>query len=65
MERVNGAGINGVASEWLLRVGLLAAGLFIPERKLAIISRACWIRLFFFFMTELLLFANDLLTLNW
>jgi hypothetical protein len=51
-----GMGMNGVASRaaWLLPESL-AAGLFIPRRKLAIISRASSIRLFFFFIVKLLL----------
>lgn len=47
--------MNGVASLRLLRMGSAAAGLFIPSRKLAIISLAISIRLFFFFTGKLLL----------
>ena len=59
MVRTMGMGMNGVASRaaWLLPESL-AAGLFIPRRKLAIISRANSIRLFFFITkTPLLIFS--------
>jgi hypothetical protein len=57
MERTIGLGdgMNGVASERLLRMGWVGSGLFIPCRRWAIISLASWIRLFFFCITKLLL----------
>jgi hypothetical protein len=45
-------GVNGVASGWLLSACPLLSGLFIPQRRLAMISRAISIRLFFFFITK-------------
>jgi hypothetical protein len=52
MERVKGAGTNGVTSVRLLLMGWPTSGLFIPRRRFAIISRATSIRLFFVFMTN-------------
>jgi hypothetical protein len=49
-----GIGMNGVLSVWSLRAGSFFMGLFIPRRKLAIISRASSIRLFFCFIPKLL-----------